>query len=94
MAARAKVEKANHDSESGEGAKVRDGETMKVRVMEGETERMKEGETERMKEGETERVKMKVVVFVRTFPSRTFTWVERDRRIGTNAFLGIMTFVR
>ena len=61
VAARAKVEKANHDSESGEGAKVRDGETMKVRVMEGETERMKEGETERMKEGEAERVKVKEV---------------------------------
>ena len=57
VAARAKVEKANHDSESGEGAKVRDGETMKVRVMEGEAERMKVKEVEAMKvkEGEVER---------------------------------------
>ena len=59
VAARAKVEKANHDSESGEGAKVRDGETMKVRVMEGETERMKEGEAERMKVKEVEAMKVK-----------------------------------
>ena len=63
MAARAKVEKANHDSsESGEGAKVRDEETIKVRVMEGEAERMKvkEAEADRMK-GETGMVKVKEV---------------------------------
>ena len=57
VAAGAKVEKANDDSESGEGAKVREGETIKVRVMEGETERVKVKETEvmKVKEGEVER---------------------------------------
>ena len=59
VAAGAKVEKANDDSESGEGAKVREGETIKVRVMEGETERVKVKETEvmKVKEGEVMKVK-------------------------------------